>query len=213
MSRMFHASYAVARSGQYGCDPPDGAASCAFAPVAVLPTSLIYRGGVTKKQAGKRTGNATGGAPARRAHVPAQSAVVEGDDFGYRGKRLGLPEDGPNSLAPTGRRLVALLIDWLLSYLIAFAFIGQGDLNATGTNMGTLAVFAAANLLLVSTLGYTVGKRLLGLRVVSVTQPNLTPLAVVVRTVLLCLVLPAAVYDRDGRGFHDKAVGTAVVRA
>ncbi|WP_443089467.1 RDD family protein [Yinghuangia sp. ASG 101] len=153
--------------------------------------------------------------PAARTEPAAQRPRPgdDADDFGYQGKRLGLPEDGPNSLAPTGRRLLALLIDWLLCYVIAFAFIGRGDLNATGTNMGTLAVFAAENLLLVSTLGYTVGKRFLGLRVVSVTRSHLTPLAVVVRTLLLCLVLPAAVYDRDGRGFHDKAVGTAVVRA
>ncbi|WTW94538.1 RDD family protein [Streptomycetaceae bacterium NBC_01309] len=189
---------------------------------------------MTRKQAGKRTGNGTGnrqggasgpdsgpGAAARpprqaeRRTAPASAPAPqeEEDAFGYQGKRLGLPEEGSNSLAPTGRRLIALLIDWLLCYVIAYAFIGRGDLNATGTNMGTLAVFAAANLLLVSTLGYTVGKRIMGLRVVSVTRDHLTPLAVVVRTLLLCLVVPAAVYDRDGRGFHDKAVGTAVVRA
>ncbi len=182
-------------------------------------------GDVDRKKTGKKKGNRPGaggggtspGTPAAPAaqvrDSTADSSGTASDDFGYQGKRLGLPEDGPNSLAPTGRRLLALLIDWLLCYVIAFAFIGRGDLNATGTNIGTLAVFAAENLLLVSTLGYTVGKRFLGLRVVSVTQPHLTPLAVVVRTLLLCLVLPAAVYDRDGRGFHDKAVGTAVVRA
>lgn len=167
------------------------------------------------KKTGRKKGS-RGAAATPPAEVPAArppEPTGDADDFGYQGKRLGLPEDGPNSLAPTGRRLIALLVDWLLCYVIAFAFIGRGDLNATGTNIGTLVVFAAENLLLVSTLGYTVGKRFLGLRVVSVTQPHLTPLAVVVRTVLLCLVLPAAVYDRDGRGFHDKAVGTAVVRA
>lgn len=187
---------------------------------------------MTRKQAGKRTGNGTGNRQggtdgsgggraaaarpprqARRRTTPAPAPVPDDEEFGYQGKRLGLPEEGSNSLAPTGRRLIALVIDWLLCYVIAYAFIGRGDLNATGTNMGTLAVFAAENLLLVSTLGYTVGKRLMGLRVVSVTRDHLTPLAVVVRTLLLCLVLPAAVYDRDGRGFHDKAVGTAVVRA
>ncbi|WP_436774000.1 RDD family protein, partial [Yinghuangia sp. YIM S09857] len=184
---------------------------------------------MTRKQAGKRTGNGTGnrqggaggsgGGPAAAGRPPRQAErhtapapASEEEEFGYQGKRLGLPEEGSNSLAPTGRRLLALVIDWMLCYVIAFAFIGRGDLNATGTNMGTLAVFAAENLLLVSTLGYTVGKRFMGLRVVSVTRDHLTPLAVVVRTLLLCLVLPAAVYDRDGRGFHDKAVGTAVVR-
>jgi uncharacterized RDD family membrane protein YckC len=34
-----------------------------------------------------------------------------------------------------------------------------------------------------------------------------------VRTVLLCLVIPAFIWDRDGRGLHDKAAGTVVVRA
>jgi uncharacterized RDD family membrane protein YckC len=37
--------------------------------------------------------------------------------------------------------------------------------------------------------------------------------AIVVRTGLLLLVLPAVVYDRDGRGLHDRAAGTVVVRA
>jgi hypothetical protein len=134
-------------------------------------------------------------------------------EFGYRGKRHGLPEDGPNSLAPTGRRLVALMIDWVLSSVIALSFLGRGDVNSPATSLGTLAVFAAMNLVLVSTIGWTVGKRVMGLRVVSVTHNSLTPLAVMVRTFLLCLVIPPAIYDRDGRGFHDKAVGTAVVRA
>jgi uncharacterized RDD family membrane protein YckC len=154
---------------------------------------------VDTKATGSPAGNASGAAGA--------------DGFGYRGRRLGLPEDGPGSLAPTGRRLVALLVDWLLSFLIALSFVGGGDVNSPGTRYGTIAVFAAENILMVSTVGYTFGKRLLGLRVVSVTRPHLMPLAVIVRTFLLCLVVPAAIYDRDGRGFHDKAVGTAVVRA
>lgn len=33
-----------------------------------------------------------------------------------------------------------------------------------------------------------------------------------IRTVLLCLVLPAVVWDGDGRGLHDRAAGTAIVR-
>jgi uncharacterized RDD family membrane protein YckC len=33
-----------------------------------------------------------------------------------------------------------------------------------------------------------------------------------VRTALLCLVIPAVVWDADGRGLHDKAAGTVIVR-
>jgi hypothetical protein len=32
------------------------------------------------------------------------------------------------------------------------------------------------------------------------------------RTVLLCLVIPAAVWDAQGRGLHDKAARTIIVR-
>jgi len=35
---------------------------------------------------------------------------------------------------------------------------------------------------------------------------------VLVRTVLLLLVIPAVVYDRDQRGLHDKAAGAIAVR-
>jgi hypothetical protein len=33
-----------------------------------------------------------------------------------------------------------------------------------------------------------------------------------VRTLLICLVIPAVVFDEDQRGMHDRAVGTALVR-
>ena len=36
---------------------------------------------------------------------------------------------------------------------------------------------------------------------------------VFVRTLLLCLLVPALIWDRDGRGLHDKAVGSVLVRA
>jgi hypothetical protein len=35
---------------------------------------------------------------------------------------------------------------------------------------------------------------------------------VLIRTVLLLLVVPAAVWDRDSRGLHDKAAGAVQVR-
>ena len=36
--------------------------------------------------------------------------------------------------------------------------------------------------------------------------------AAVVRTVLLCLLVPALLVDADGRGLHDRLTQTAVVR-
>ncbi len=33
------------------------------------------------------------------------------------------------------------------------------------------------------------------------------------RTVLLCLFVPAVIWDRDGRGLHDKVPNTVVIRS
>jgi uncharacterized RDD family membrane protein YckC len=139
------------------------------------------------------------------------------------GARLGLPAEGRGSLAPLGRRLVALIIDWFACQLIALAFL-PADVQAGAT----LAIFALENVLLVGTIGTTIGHRVLGIRVRRVapprtlagtgTRPDPGPdvppnlLLGLVRTVLLCLVIPAVVWDADGRGLHDRTAGTAIVR-
>ena len=131
------------------------------------------------------------------------------DEWTYRGERLGLPESGPGSLAPQGRRLGALVLDWAIAYFLSTAF-GWKPSTAQG-QWGTIAIFAAEHLVLLSLLGFTVGKRLFGLRVGKLGGP-LTPVHVVVRTVLLLLVIPAVIWDRDGRGLHDRWAGTVEVR-
>ena len=72
-------------------------------------------------------------------------------------------------------------------------------------------MFAVENILLVSLTGSTVGHRLFGMQVWQV-RPGFFPLQVVVRTVLLCLVVPAVISGRGGRGLHDVAAGTRIVR-
>jgi len=128
-------------------------------------------------------------------------------DPGSGGARLDLPESGPGSLAPVGRRAVALTIDWVLCLLIARAFLGSDPL-------APLLVFAAENVLLVGTLGFTFGHRLLGIRVRPLARADVGPgpLRALARTVLLCLVIPAVVWDAEGRGLHDRAAGTLIVR-
>jgi hypothetical protein len=136
---------------------------------------------------------------------PRAAAEAEGVQFGYPGERLGLPEHGPRSVASFPRRIGAVFVDWLLSLLIARGFLG-------GSEWATLAVFGVANLLLVGTLGAGVGGRLLRIRVAGLDRGHPAPAAVLVRTVLLCLAIPALIWDRDGRGLHDKAAGTVVLR-
>jgi uncharacterized RDD family membrane protein YckC len=123
-----------------------------------------------------------------------------------------MPQRGPGSLARFGRRLVAVLVDWFLCDLIAIGFmgyrLGQGGLGS----FKPLAVFVLMNLLLVGTLGCTIGHRLLGIRVVGRRGAAAGPLHALIRTILLAVVIPAVIWDRDTRGLHDKIAGTVTVR-
>ncbi|MEW2520382.1 RDD family protein [Actinacidiphila alni] len=141
---------------------------------------------------------------------PGAAAEQMGVEFGYRGQRLGLPEQGPGSIATIGRRVVAIFIDWFLCLVIAYGLIAHRD--AARSNTWTLVVFGVVSLLTLATVGSTPGKRIMGLRVVRLDGGRLGPLAVVIRTVLLLLVLPAVIWDRDTRGLHDKAAKSVQVR-
>src|SRR3954452_11507831 len=77
---------------------------------------------------------------------PKAAAERMGVEFGYRGKRLGLPEEGPGSIAPVGRRIAALFIDWGLCALIAYGLIAHRD--AAAANPWTTVVFGAMSVLL-----------------------------------------------------------------
>jgi uncharacterized RDD family membrane protein YckC len=133
-----------------------------------------------------------------------------GADFGYRGEQLGLPQDGPNSIARPGRRLGALAVDWAMSVLIAYGLITNGYSQATSN--WALGVFFVLSVLTVGTIGFTPGKRLFGIRVVALETGTVNPVRALVRTILLCLAIPALVWDRDGRGLHDRLAKTVEVR-
>ena len=142
---------------------------------------------------------------------PRAAAEEMGAEFGYPGEQLGLPKTGPGSIAPVGRRFAALFIDWALALLISFGLLAGRDVHAT--NDYALPIFAVMSLLLVGTVGCTVGKRLLGLRVIAVDGLGRLALwRTLLRTVLLCLAIPALIWDRDRRGLHDRLSGAVQVR-
>ncbi|KAB2972392.1 MULTISPECIES: RDD family protein [unclassified Streptomyces] len=142
---------------------------------------------------------------------PRAAAEEAGVDFGYRGEQLGLPQDGPGSIARPGRRLGALVVDWGLCVLIAYGLLTDGYGQATSN--WALLIFFVMGVLTVGTLGFTPGKRLFGLRVVAVDTGTVNPLRALLRTALLCVALPALIWDRDGRGLHDRLAGTVELRA
>jgi uncharacterized RDD family membrane protein YckC len=134
----------------------------------------------------------------------------------FRGARLGLPEQGPGSLATTGQRLGAFLVDALASGLVAALFVqfahGRG---AVGHLPGSwsLIPFAIDYIVGILVAGRTLGMYLFGLRLVRVDRiAAVDPGRAIVRTVLLAMLLPAVIWDRDGRGLHDRLTDTAVVR-
>jgi len=123
----------------------------------------------------------------------------------WAGQRLGLPESGAGSLAKLGRRTAALMIDWSLSLLVSQAF-WHGDSTVT------LLVFALEQWLLVGTVGYSIGHRILGLQVRRLDGKYVGLWRSLIRVGLILLVLPATIWDADNRGLHDKAAGTVLVR-
>ncbi|WOX24772.1 RDD family protein [Streptomyces solicathayae] len=141
---------------------------------------------------------------------PRAAAEDAGVDFGYRGEQLGLPEEGPGSIARPGRRIGALTVDWALCLLIAYGLITDGYEQATGN--WAIVILLVMSVLTVGTVGFTPGKRLFGLRVVSDKGGRLGIVRVVVRSVLVCLAIPALIWDRDGRGLHDRLAGAVQVR-
>lgn len=118
---------------------------------------------------------------------------------------LGLPESGPGSVAGFGRRLIAIALDWALAAAISAAFLD-------GALLGPNIVLGLMHVLLVGTVASSIGHRLLGMHVVRVGGGWPGPGRALVRTALLLLALPALVWDRDQRGLHDRAAGTALLR-
>jgi uncharacterized RDD family membrane protein YckC len=132
----------------------------------------------------------------------------------YPGSRLGLPATGTGSVAGFGRRLGALFVDWIICLLIAGVLARHPAFDPDHPiNPGwPTAVFALEYLVLLSLVGSTIGMRLFGIAVLRLDGRRIPLRWVAVRTVLLLLVIPAVVYDRDQRGLHDKAADAVAVR-
>lgn len=140
---------------------------------------------------------------------PAAAGVslrAEGD---WRGRRLGLPEHGPGAVATFGRRMLAFLIDAVVAALVASLWTAPEP-----PRLWSFVPLAVLYVVAVRLTGQTLGMWLLKVRLVQLGSP--TPPTVpraALRFLLLALLVPALISDRDGRGLHDKAAGTAAVRA
>jgi uncharacterized RDD family membrane protein YckC len=130
----------------------------------------------------------------------------------YAGQRLGLPAEGPGSVAGWGRRIAALFVDWIASSLVAAAISAYANLGPDAARLLPMLVFLTEVTLFTTFMSASFGQLALRIVVVRLDRRPVTILNAVVRTLLICLVIPPVVFNRDNRGLHDLAVGTITLQ-
>ena len=120
----------------------------------------------------------------------------------------------PFETASWGRRVIALIVDWMVSTLVVVFFMGWDDYSEPGGNgsLFVLLVFVVESALFTATVGGSFGKMATRLRVVRVADGGrIDPLRALARSVAVALVIPPLVFKRDRRGSHDLVAGSATV--
>lgn len=131
----------------------------------------------------------------------------------YAGSRLGLPADGPGSVAGWGRRLAALTLDWLAASLVVIAFVGAEEWSNSGTASAlTLGVFWLEATFFTALMGGSFGQLITRVRVVRLDGRPLDLLRAAGRTLLICLVIPPLVFNPEQRGLHDLATDAVALK-
>ena len=130
----------------------------------------------------------------------------------YPGSRLGLPADGPRSVASWTRRIVALVLDWFASMLVAAAVLGSAVWGQGWEAWAPMGVFLLEAGVLTALIGGSFGQLLMRVVVVRVDGKPLGLLPALGRTLLICLVVPPLVFNRDNRGLHDMAFKTIALQ-
>ena len=110
-----------------------------------------------------------------------------------------------------GRRVVALFIDWLISYGLAALALASGVISAKMLATSVLVIWFVLGIVSVRLFGFTPGQLVSGLGVVAL-DGRLGIVRLAVRGLLVGLVIPPLFTDSDGRGLQDRVTGTAVVR-
>jgi uncharacterized RDD family membrane protein YckC len=113
--------------------------------------------------------------------------------------------------AGLGRRVLAILIDWVASLLVVRLIFPDMEYPGNDSAVAILGVFYLEVTLFTWLIGSSFGQRIVGLAVIREAGGRLGLPAIALRTFLICLVIPALVYDSQGRGLQDRAAGSRVV--
>jgi len=112
--------------------------------------------------------------------------------------------------ASLGRRLIALVIDWTMSRLISgllnpYLFINR--------DFSTLFIFFIEVAFFTIIFQASAGQRILGIKVVTwPDQGRVAPKKIVIRTLLICLVIPA-VFTKEGQPLHNFLTQSQTIKA
>lgn len=113
-----------------------------------------------------------------------------------------------------GRRLAALMVDWLACYFIVVAFTGGLGAIAPSRSWSVLALFFAEIVIFSALQGATVGHRIFGIRIVRFADGSgISPIQALIRSALLVTVIFAITFDENGRGMHERLSGTVLTRS
>lgn len=148
--------------------------------------------------------------PSRPSPPPAPEPVGPDD---YPGAALLLPPRGRGSLASILRRALAAVIDWGIAQLIANGAFGIETTRGGSGSFAPLGIFLLMHLVLVGTVGTTIGHRIVGVQVLAQNGAAAPLKQVLIRTGMVALFFPAIFTASDGRGFHDKVAGTMTIRS
>src|SRR5699024_1442030 len=136
-----------------------------------------------------------------RKDLGSRMEGAPGDPGYVRRSALGLPAHGPAAGAPIWRPLLTLTVDRALSVGSAMLLFNYHELAVLGT-------FVVLNLLCISLFGATPAQFLLRVRVLPVRGRSPMPLRALVRTVLILLIIPSVVWNRDAQPLQDVVAGT-----
>jgi uncharacterized RDD family membrane protein YckC len=117
-------------------------------------------------------------------------------------------------VASIGRRVIALIADCVFAALVTALFVRPDFTHPSAVqtaNYWSLLVWFLITVAGTTLFAATPGMLLMGIRVARVSGTILPPWTAAVRAVLIALVIPAAIWDVDRRGLHDKAAGTIVL--
>jgi len=112
----------------------------------------------------------------------------------------------------TGKRILALIIDWASAILVVQVIPNAPEYGTQRNSLLTLIIFALEVILFTWLMGASFGQRIVGLRVKDfIKDSNPSLLQSIFRTLLIVLIIPPLLADSDGRGLHDRLAKTKII--